>query len=89
MTIERWVDVRDHPDYLISNRGRVRRKKHNIYLHGSLNRANGYLRVGVDNKRYYIHRLVVDSFFDDVDPNARIRHLDGDKTNNSLENLAW
>lgn len=50
--------------------------------------SGGYLRVslgaGADR---YIHRLVVQSFRGPIPPGMQVRHLDGDRTNNRLENL--
>lgn len=89
--IERWIDAKDHPGYEVSNTGYVRNKKSGRILKGSLNKHGGYLRVGIDGKHYYIHRLVADSFYDgDMDHKYMdVNHIDGDKLNNELPNLEW
>lgn len=89
MLIERWNDVKDNPKYEVSNTGRVRNKKTERILSQSLNRPNGYLRVGIDGKHYYVHRLVADSFYDGDHTNMDVNHRDGNRTNNELSNLEW
>lgn len=84
--IERWVAVRDHPNYEVSNCGQVRRTKDRKILKQSVNQTGGYLRVALDRKKYYVHRLVASSFGLGSD-GSDVRHLDGDHLNNSLPNL--
>jgi len=56
--------------------------------------GGGYYVVSLHNdggqKRFYIHRLVLDAFRGPK-PNPRMvcRHLDGDPTNNRRSNLVW
>jgi hypothetical protein len=58
--------------------------------------ANGYplvgLSVGGRVKSHYIHHLVLLAFAGprpETEARGEIRHLDGDKTHNALENLAY
>ena len=44
------------------------------------------MRVALNREKYYVHRLVANSFFDG-DTSCIVRHLDGNKTNNSIANL--
>ncbi len=48
---------------------------------------NGYLRVQLFDKDYYIHRLVVSAFIRPLKPKEEINHIDGNKTNNNVSNL--
>lgn len=84
---ERWIGVKDHDRYEVSNLGNVRNKKSGRILKPQLNRDGGYLRVNVGGDRDYIHRIVAKSFFDVNDDDFVVRHHDGDKTNNALCNL--
>lgn len=84
--VERWVEVRNHPEYEVSSNGRVRRIKDGMILRQSSNVKNGAMRVYLDRKRHYVHRLVAEAFFDD-DSDRVVRHRDGDKRNNSVLNL--
>ena len=53
----------------------------------------GYLAVqSKDNGRrmtLYIHRLVAEAFLPKPQHCNEVNHIDGDKTNNSLQNLEW
>lgn len=86
---EIWLDIRDHPNYEVSNVGRVRNKKTNRLLKPVLNREGGYYRVSLNGRRYYIHRLVADAFFDGDHRDMDVNHIDGDRLNNNLSNLEW
>lgn len=83
---EKWVPVRDHSDYEVSSRGRLRKKKTMAPVKGTVEK-NGYLRVCIDGKRQYLHRVVIDSFFDGDSIGMEIRHIDGDRLNNEVANL--
>jgi hypothetical protein len=55
--------------------------------------GNGYRFVSLcRDGRYhqrYVHRLVLETFVGPCPDGLECRHLDGDKTNNALPNLAW
>ena len=86
---EFWKEVRDHPNYEVSNTGQVRNRRTGRVLRQSLNRPDGYMRVGLDKKHYYVHRLVADTFYDGDHDNMDVNHIDGNKLNNELPNLEW
>jgi hypothetical protein len=70
-----------------SKKGRAgivwRRLKHNLH-------PGGYHTVCLGRKRqWYIHRLVLEVFVGPCPPGMQCRHLDGNPSNNCLENLAW
>ncbi len=46
---------------------------------------NGYLRIGINNKRYYLHRIIWMINYGHTD--LFIDHKDLDKTNNEISNL--
>lgn len=89
MNREYWITVRNHPDYEVSNLGRVRHKITRKILSQSFNRSGGYLRVYMDGQKYYVHRIVLSSFSDVSGENLEVNHIDGDKENNCLWNLEW
>lgn len=86
--MEHYKDIKGSNVYEVSNIGNVRNKVTGKLLTPQLNRpTNGYLRVTTDVGRKYIHRLMVETFFD-LDPkHGYVRHIDGDRLNNELSNL--
>lgn len=51
--------------------------------------TNGYLRAIISGKDVYIHRLVAECFIPNHAGFDEINHKDGNKANNSVENLEW
>lgn len=87
--MEKWITIREHPNYEVSNRGNVRNKRNGYILKPQLNRKDGYHRVSLNGKRYYVHRLVADAFFDGEHQEMDVNHIDGNRLNNDLTNLEW
>jgi len=78
--------------YEINKLGEVRRKYKNgniSYLKPSLGK-NGYYSVTLDNrKKKTIHRLLAQSFIDNVDNLPMVDHINRNRQDNRLENLRW
>lgn len=49
----------------------------------------GYMAISFKGKKYYVHRLIVESFLPNPENKPTVDHIDMDKTNNSVENLRW
>lgn len=49
------------------------------------------MKLSKENKRNYrrVHRLVALAFIPNPDNLSQVNHIDGDKTNNNIENLEW
>ena len=56
-------------------------------------KRNGYLEVGLNKnknkKMHYVHRIVLAAFTGIDIKNMEVGHIDADKTNNRISNLAW
>ena len=95
--IEIWKPVKGFENYEVSNLGQVRnlnyhREKKIKILKLRMNKG-GYLLVGLckNSKKHtkLVHRLVAEAFIPNIDNKPEVNHLDGDKTNNKVENLEW
>jgi hypothetical protein len=94
MPEEQWRPVPGHPEYEVSDLGRVaslRRGARRILVGG---RSAGYRTVllyspGQARDMQYVHHLVLASFVGPREPEQQVRHLDGNKDHNALANLAY
>ena len=93
--IEQWkkivIDGKE-TYYSVSNLGNVRNDSSKTLLTGTI-ANNGYRMVHLHShidKVCSVHRLVMKAFKprEDMDE-LQINHIDGDKTNNNIDNLEW
>lgn len=84
---EFWSKSNVLTGYSISDTGRVRSKDGNILK--PRDNGRGYLNINVNNKTYYIHRLVADAFLTTITSKDQVNHIDGNKLNNNISNLEW
>lgn len=65
---------------------------HGKLIHGEVTR-NGYVRIHVSNRnvqyKFLVHRLVAEAFIPNPLCLPQVNHKDGNKLNNSVENLEW
>lgn len=86
--MEEWREVEKLGErYLVSNKGRIAK-----IMITSIN-TSGYpsLHVTTNGVRKYtsIHRAVAEAFIPNPDNLPEVNHINGDKTDNRVENLEW
>lgn len=94
--LEIWKDIEGYSgQYQISNKGNVKSFKRNqkgVNLKPQIS-GQGYLAVSLltegKAKWHKVHRLVALAFLENPENKQEVNHLDGDKTNNCVENLVW
>lgn len=97
MSREEWLDVPGFENlYRVSDRGNIYSISRNGTKGGLLKQhldRYGYKKVVLykNNKPHYftVHRLVAMTFIDNPDGFETVNHINGDKENNSVENLEW
>ena len=86
--LEIWKLIEGHPNYMISNHGRIYSLKRKIYLKPALNN-HGYYYVNLNKKSIKVHRLMAENFIPNPLNLEMVDHIDRDKKNNQLNNLRW
>ena len=90
--MEIWKEVKDYEDYMISSQGRVKSLKFGKekFLKLAIT-CHGYFTVRLSKNGKIIvlkiHRLIYQAFIGELIDELVIDHIDGNKLNNSLNNL--
>ena len=90
---ERWIDgykgiysITESAEVTIHKSGERKGLKSTVDSHG-------YFRVNLgknsNRKSCLVHRLVASSFLENKNKLPQINHIDGNKLNNSIQNLEW
>lgn len=78
-----------YENYLINKNGDIYSIKNKRLLKKTCN-PNGYIYYNLNNKSILAHRIVAFTFIENTDKSKdQVNHIDGDKTNNRVENLEW
>lgn len=101
MLDEIWKDIEGYEGlYQVSNKGRIRNKKHKILKTWNkqgkkkyYNSENDYQKIHLSKnnilKTYQVHRLVANAFIPNYKKLPQINHKNGKKNDNRVENLEW
>ena len=76
-------------DYEITKDGKVINKKWGWREVKPQPNGKGYLRVHIAGKSRFVHRLVAEKYIPNPENKPQVNHKDGNKLNNSVENLEW
>ena len=102
MKLEQWGQVIGFPNYIVSNIGNVKRigvtpvrkiSKERLLKHHVM--SQGYHMVNLfkngNNHTCWrmVHRLVLEAFLRVRPQGKQCNHIDGNKSNNAIENLEW
>ena len=87
-----FVPICGFSDYGVNRNGEVFSFKNNMLMKQS-DSVKGYKQVcfTVNGRKITkrVHRLVAETFLDNPENKREVNHKDGNKENNSLENLEW
>jgi hypothetical protein len=98
MIEEIYKDIPDFEGYYqASNLGNIKRLAIGLVKQERVMRpmdnGNGYLNIPLckngTKRRYYVHRLVASAFHGANKTGLEVNHYDGNKYNNTPENLSW
>ena len=92
--MEEWKKIDGYENYEVSNFGFVRNLNYNkIKILINREDNHGYLHIDLCKnskvKTFKIHRLVAKSFIPNPENKSQVNHIDGNKKNNTVDNLEW
>ena len=85
-----YIDLNGFDNYEISTSEpyQIRNKTTKRILKESKS-SEGYIGISIGRKKYYIHRLIAKQFKPNPNNYPCVDHINHDRTDNSLDNLAW
>lgn len=90
--VDTWTKINGYNNYSISKNGQIRNDITGKIKADRIN-SRGYSLVDLysngERQTERVHRLVADTFIPNPDDKPQVNHRDGNKRNNSVENLEW
>ena len=93
--MENWKQIRNYPNYDISDVGNVRSSHRGLLLklgkgtHGSMTARLCNQDLHIKGKTYFVHRLVAEHFLPKFSDYTCVDHRNGDRKDNRVYNLRW
>jgi hypothetical protein len=88
---EEWKEIPYHiikkQNYFVSNLGRYKNNKGEIKTEHIP--SSGYIRICIGDSKFLLHRLIAFTFLENPKNKEFVNHKDGNKLNNTLDNLEW
>jgi hypothetical protein len=79
-------------DYFVDKEGHVySKRKFNTLTKLKQHKTGhkGYVKVRINHKDQFVHRLVAIAYLPNLDNKDTVNHIDGNKENNHVNNLEW
>lgn len=91
---EQWKAIKVNETYEVSDLGRIRHTYKNGNTRILTPLSNGqkkddYLFIVIDGKKYYMHRLILESFVGEKPSGYECDHINSDRQDNTLINLQY
>ena len=87
---ELWREWPQDPRIMVSNMGNVVSYRSGVrYPLKVSHDSSGYQHVGACNGGQAVHRMVADTWVPNPNHHKEVNHINGDKNDNSVENLEW
>ena len=87
-----WQTLKEHDDYEINTvYPHDIRKKLNHKIIKEYTEPNGYIRLNLNGKKYYKHRLIASQFIpnDNNEHKTQVDHINHNRSDNCIDNLRW